>query len=227
MIPEYQTLMLPLLKLISNGQIHSIKDTINSLVKEFKLTETDLNEWLPSKSQKKFYNRVYWAKAHLKMAGTIENVSKGQFKITEKGKQILKETPSFINVKYLTEKFEDYRNLIRGFREKEPLKNSNQIIDDNLNQTPEEELEIGYQKLRIALQQELLSKLKTVHPSFFEKIVVELLVKMGYGGSIEEAGKATRYTNDEGIDGIIKEDKLGLDVIYYTGQTLGGNSFKT
>jgi restriction system protein len=112
MIPDYQNLMLPLLKFISDGQIHSIKEAIESLAKEFKLSEEDLNEWLPSKSQKKFYNRVYWAKAHLKMAGAIENV-------------ILKETPSFINVKYLTEKFEDYRNLIRGFREKEPLKTSN------------------------------------------------------------------------------------------------------
>jgi restriction system protein len=109
---------LPLLNFISDGQIHSIKEAIESLAKEFKLSEEDLNEWLPSKSQKKFYNRVYWAKAHLKMAAAIENVSKGQFKITDRGKQILKETPSFINVKYLTEKFEDYRNLIRGFRKK-------------------------------------------------------------------------------------------------------------
>ena len=214
MIPDYQSLMLPLLKFISNEQVHSIKDTIESLAKEFKLSEEELNQWLPSKSQKTFYNRVYWAKAHLKMAGTVENISKGQFKITNRGSEILKENPSFVNVKYLTEKFEDYRNLIGGYRNKETIKTNPHTTNVDLNQTPEEELELGYQKLSIALQQELLSKLKSVHPSFFEKIVVELLVKMGYGGSIAEAGKATRYTNDEGIDGIIKEDKLGLDVIY-------------
>ncbi len=173
-----------------------------------------LNEWLPSKSQKKFYNRIYWAKAHLKMAGAIENIGKGQFKITNRGEQILRENPSFINVKYLAEKFEDYRSLIGGFRKKEILKIDDSIVEDNLNQTPEEQLEHGYQKIRTALEQELLLKLKTVHPSFFEKIVVELLVKMGYGGSIQDAGKAIGKSGDEGIDGTIKEDKLGLDVIY-------------
>jgi len=214
MIPDYQSLMLPLLKFINDEQIHSIKDAIENLAKGFKLSDEDLNEWLPSKSQKTFYNRVYWAKAHLKMAGAIENVGKGQFKITNRGKQILKENPSFINVKYLTEKFEDYRNLIGGFRKKEPLKTANQATDDDLNQTPEEQLELGYQKLRIALQQDLLSKLKILHPSFFEKLVVELLVKMGYGGSVQDAGEAIGKSGDEGIDGTIKEDKLGLDVIY-------------
>jgi len=214
MIPDYQTLMLPLLKLTSDKQIHSIKDVIERLAKEFKLSEDDLNEWLPSKSQKTFYNRVYWTKAHLKMAGVIENLGKGQFKITNRGEQILKTNPSFINVKFLTETFEDYKNLIHGFRKKGITKSDNQDVNDDLIQTPEEELELGYQKLRIALEQELLSKLKTVHPSFFEKIVVELLVKMGYGGSLQDAGKAIGRSGDEGIDGIIKEDKLGLDVIY-------------
>jgi len=214
MIPDYQSLMLPLLKLISDKQIHSIKDVIEILGKEFNLSEEDLNEWLPSKKQKTFHNRVYWAKAHLKMAGAIENLGKGQFKITNRGLDILKQNPSFINVKFLTERFEDYKNLIHGFRKKDVIKSENQISDDDLIQTPEEELELGYQKLRIALQQELLSKLKTVHPSFFEKIVVELLVKMGYGGSIQDAGRAIGKSGDEGIDGIIKEDKLGLDVIY-------------
>ena len=218
MIPDYQSLMLPLLKLVSDKQIHSIKDAIETLAKEFQLSEDDLNEWLPSKSQKTFYNRVYWAKAHLKMAGVIENLGKGQFKITNRGIQILKENPSFINIKFLNEKFEDYRNLISGYRKKEDkttLSHEDIETDDlNLNQTPEEQIELGYQKIRTSLLIEILNKLKTVHPSFFEKIVVELLVKMGYGGSIQDAGKAIGKSGDEGIDGIIKEDKLGLDVIY-------------
>jgi len=113
-------------------------------------------------------------------------------------------------------KFPDYKEKYYSWRQPKTsgsLSKSNEEIKE-IEQTPEELIESGYQKIRISLEQEILSKLKSVHPSFFEKIVVELLVKMGYGGSISEAGKATRYTNDEGIDGIIKEDKLGLDTIY-------------
>jgi restriction system protein len=219
MIPDYQTLMLPILKFISDEQVHSIQETIEVLSKKLGLTEEDLNEWLPSKSQKKFYNRVYWAKAHLKMAGTLENTGKGQFKISPRGLEILNENPESINVKYLTTKFEDYKNLIAGYRKTDSEKNvlttdQTEKTESDLIQTPEEQIESGYQNIRKSLEQEILTKLKSVHPSFFEKIVVELLVEMGYGGSIEEAGQATKYTNDEGIDGIIKEDKLGLDVIY-------------
>jgi len=175
-----------------------------------------LNEWLPSKKQKTFYNRVYWAKAHLKMAGVLENTKRGFFKITERGIKLLAENPDQINVKYLMSKFAEYSEMIGGFRKDKRESGNNTPIESDIqiNKTPEELLDSGYQRIRKSLEEELVEKLKTVHPAFFEKIVVELLVKMGYGGSIAEAGKATRYTNDEGIDGIIKEDKLGLDVIY-------------
>ena len=219
MIPDFQSLMLPILKYASDEQIHTIQETIEVLAKQLKLTEDDLNEWLPSKSQKKFYNYVYWAKAHLRMANALENKARGQFQITSRGLEILKERPSIVSIKYLTTKYGDYRNLLT--KSKKAKSNSNtstteeQVTDDSFpKQTPEELIESGYEKIRSSLLVEILTKLKLVHPSFFEKIVVELLVKMGYGGSIAEAGKATRYTNDEGIDGIIKEDKLGLDVIY-------------
>lgn len=216
MIPDYQTLMLPLLKFVNEDREFSMHESINYLAKEFSLSEEDLNEWLPSKKQKTFYNRVYWAKAHLKMAGVLENTKRGFFKITERGVKTLADNPELINVKYLMSRYPDYADMISGFRkDKKETGNVNLIKPDiEINITPEEEIETGYQKIRQSLEQELLSKLKSIHPAFFEKIVVELLVKMGYGGSIEEAGKATRFTNDEGIDGIIKEDKLGLDVIY-------------
>lgn len=116
-------------------------------------------------------------------------------------------------MKLLKENFPEYNESFRN-RKKENSLNIHLEVNEEPKQTPEELMEAGYITIRKSLEQELLSKLKSVHPSFFEKIVVELLVKMGYGGSIEEAGKATKYTNDEGIDGIIKEDKLGLDVIY-------------
>ena len=218
MIPDYQSLMLPLLKYISDGQIYNTQDAISFLANKLNLNEEDLNEWLPSKKQKTFHNRVYWTKAHLKMAGVLENIGKGQFKITNRGIQILKENPVSINVKYLTNKFEDYKNLITGYRKKGIDKNpsSGKTEPDNLEliQTPEEQIESGYQSIKNALEHEILQKLKSIHPAFFEKIVVELLVKMGYGGSIQDAGKAVGKSGDEGIDGIIKEDKLGLDVIY-------------
>ena len=216
MIPDYQTLMLPLLKFVNEDREFSMHESINYLAKEFSLSEEDLNEWLPSKKQKTFYNRVYWAKAHLKMAVVLENTKRGFFKITERGIKIIADNPEIINVKYLMSKFTDYSDMISGFRkDKKETGSINPIESDiQINKTPEEEIETGYQKIRQSLEQELLSKLKSVHPYFFEKIVIELLVKMGYGGSIAEAGKATRYINDEGIDGIIKEDKLGLDVIY-------------
>ena len=218
MIPDYQTLMLPLLKFISDGQIHNTQDAVIQLSKEFKLTDEELEEWLPSKKQKTFHNRVHWAKAHLKMSGAIENISKGNFKITDKGKFVLEQKSPVINVKYLMTLFPDYQEKINGFRYKKKDDRVSPIFENDkeeeLTETPEELIESGYQKIRKSLESELISKLKSTHPSFFEKIVVELLVKMGYGGSIQDAGKAIGKTGDEGIDGIIKEDKLGLDVIY-------------
>ncbi len=114
MIPEFQTLMLPILKLASDGLIHTMQETIESLAKQLELTEEDLNEWLSSKSQKKFYNYVYWAKAHLKMAGALENKARGQFQITNRGLEILSENPALINIKYLTNKYSDYKSLMTG-----------------------------------------------------------------------------------------------------------------
>ena len=218
MIPDYQSLMLPLLKFISDGQTHSTQDAVIILSKEFNLTDEDLNEWLPSKKQKTFHNRVHWAKAHLKMSGALENISKGNFKITDKGKLILAKNPPSINVKYLMKLFPDYEERINSFRYKKKGDKVDSEVDnekeEELKETPEELIESGYQKIRKSLENELLFKLKSVDPYFFERIVVELLVKMGYGGSIQDAGRAIGKRGDEGIDGIIKEDKLGLDVIY-------------
>lgn len=225
MIPEFQALMLPLLKYASDGQIHTIKATLETLAKDLNLSEDDLNEWLPSGSQRKFYNYVYWAKAHLKMAGALQNKARGQFQITDRGLEILKENPSALGIKYLINKFGEYRNSLS--------KNKDTVLTDEdveseisstrttpsqgvikSNYTPDEIMEKAYLNIRESLEEEILEILKSVSPSFFEKLVVQLLVKMGYGGSIQDAGRAIGKSGDEGIDGIIKEDKLGLDVIY-------------
>src|SRR4029079_17083222 len=112
MIPDFQTLMLPLLRFIGDGKVHTTQQAVEYLSKEFKVSEEEMNEWLPSKKQKTFYNRVYWAKAHLKMAGIIENVGRGLFKITFRGKEILNENPSFIGIKYLNERYPDIQKSI-------------------------------------------------------------------------------------------------------------------
>jgi len=214
--PDFQTIMLPLLKFVSDGQKHSVKETIQNLGQQFKLTESELSELLPSGVQGVFYNRVYWAKAHLKMAGLLENTRRAHFRITDEGKEFLTNHPSFINVKAL----KSIPAYLASSKNTKPDKSDELELSTECENeaeatfTPEENFEYFYQNIKKALAQELLSKIKSLSPSFFEKLVIDLLVHMGYGGSIKDAGKAMGKSGDEGIDGIIKEDKLGLDVIY-------------
>jgi len=210
-IPDFQTIMLPFMQHIADGQEHTTTETHDSLAKLFSLTDEEANQYLPSGNQKIFYNRVFWAKAHLKMAGLIENIKRGHFKITQVGKDALSKKPKEINLRFLKQ-FPGY--LENTGRTKEEEKVIDHSVDIELKETPEEILANNFLKIRKNLALELLSKVKLCTPGFFENLVVELLVKMGYGGTIKEAGKATRLTSDGGIDGIIKEDKLGLDFIY-------------
>lgn len=212
MIPDYQTLMLPLLKLTSDGNEYKLNDAVETLSKQFHLTEEERNELLPSGQTFVFGNRVGWARTYLKKAGLLDSPKRGIISITQRGKDVLKENLPEINVTYL-KKFPEFIEF-KASKKEELLEASEIKSIETKYQTPEELLEIGYQSIRKAIEEEILSKLKKVNPSFFEKIVIELLVKMGYGGSIQDAGKAIGKSGDEGIDGIIKEDKLGLDVIY-------------
>lgn len=209
-IPDFQTLMLPVLKEVSDGQEHKICDVVNSLAKKFSLGDEELTIMISSGTQSVFYNRISWAKTHLKKARLIESETKGTIKITERGKQVLQEKPTRIDIKFLKkfDEFVEFRTKSNSKKEKP------EIETDYDNQTPEELIETAFQDFQKSLAEDLLEKIRNVSPSFFEKLVVALLVKMGYGGSIKDAGKAVGKTGDEGIDGIIKEDKLGLDVIY-------------
>jgi len=210
MIPDFQKIMLPFLNIISDGLEHSSVETNEKIARQFELTDEELNQYLPSGAQKTFPNRVAWAKSYLKMAGLLENTRRGYFKITESGKKVLENNPSEINLKTL-------KNL-PAFQERYVRTKDEDFSSDNDNfqssETPEETLENNYLKIRKNLAQEILLKIKSCSPSFFESLVVELLVKMGYGGSIKDAGRSIGRSGDEGIDGIIKEDRLGLDVIY-------------
>ncbi len=219
-IPDFQSLMLPLLNFLSDDQEHTTKDTLNHLAEKFNLTEDQLQQMLPSRNQTVFYNRVTWAKAHLKMASLVENTKRGSFKITPNGHEILKQKPPIINLKFLRQ-IPEYMETAEGWRtssESEVIE-----VENTQSKTPEEVIGESYLSIRKTLAQDLLSKVKSCSPLFFENLVVELLVKMGYGGSLSDAGKAIGKSGDEGIDGIIKEDKLGLDVIYVQAKRWEGN----
>ena len=210
-IPDFQTIMLPFLKSLEDGQEHQMREIIEVVAGEFNLTDEDRKALLPSGQQYTFDSRVGWARTYLKKAGLIDSPVRGYFKITDRGRQVLMDSPPKITVNYLRQfkEFEEWRSapkIDKGEQqEKEPTKE---------NLTPEELIESAYKELREDLASELLKKVKSCSPSFFERLVVDLLLAMGYGGSRKDAGMAIGRSGDEGIDGIIKGDKLGLDVVY-------------
>lgn len=209
MIPDYQSIMLPLLQLVSDTKEHRMRDVTDELARQLGVSEEEKKELLPSGAAPVFYNRTAWAKTYLKKAGLLDSPKQGFIKITGRGKDVLKTNPDSINVHFLKQfsEFIDFQNTKHEG-------DDSTTIDDSSTETPEEALETSYQKIRKSLAQDLLSRVVNLSPSFFEKLVVELLVKMGYGGSIKDAGRAIGKSGDEGIDGTIKEDKLGLDIIY-------------
>jgi restriction system protein len=212
MIPDYQSLMLPLLKLISDKKEYKYRELIENLALEFKLTDDERKELLASGNQPIFDNRVGWAKTYLKKAGLIDSPSRATFVITELGLQVLGKKPERIDAKYLRQ-FPSFLEFIHP--DKNEVESEEAVISqETLNRTPEENLDKAYQQLRKSLALELLNIVIDLSPAFFERLVIDLLVKMGYGGSIKDAGKAIGKSGDEGIDGTIKEDKLGLDIIY-------------
>ena len=210
-IPDYQTIMLPLLRFLGDGVEHAKREAVESLAEKFKLTEEQRKELLPSGKQPLFGNRVGWARTYLKKAGLIASTRHGYFIITKRGREVLSQNPSKIDVKFLEQfpEFIEFRER-RKDKEKKPKK----VIPISHEVNPEELLETAYQELQENLASELLETVKECSPEFFEKLVVDVLITMGYGGSRKEAGKAIGRSGDGGIDGIINEDKLGLDIIY-------------
>lgn len=212
-IPDYQTLMLPVLKYAADGNEHKFSDAVEGLADEFALTPEERRDLLPSGTQAIFHNRVGWARSYLKQAGLLINPRRGYFRISDKGRDFLKSDPKAINIKVL-EQFPDFMEFRtrKKCKKKDSVCESTELLD--LTQTPEDVLASAYDQLRNALERELLATIKEASPAFFERLVVDLLVGMGYGGNRRDAGKALGKSGDEGIDGIINEDKLGLDVIY-------------
>lgn len=209
-IPDFQTIMLPLVQFASDDKEHSLREAIDYLANYFQLTKEERKELLPSGRQATFDNRVGWSRTHLAKAGLLNSTRRGYFEITQLGKQILEQKPDVINMAFL-KRYPDYIEFIRPSTQDEKTAVSDET---DASQTPEEAIESAYQRVREELAKEILATIKSCSPAFFERLVIDLLVQMGYGGTRKDAGEAIGGSGDGGIDGIIKEDRLGLDIVY-------------
>jgi restriction system protein len=221
-VPGFQDLMLPFLQICQDGKERTVSEVGEVIASQLHLTEEDLQETMTS-GQTKFYNRTAWVKSYFGKAGLLDFPSRGKFKITQRGLELLKTNPPSIRIKTLNQ-YPEFVKFHKNDSSNTPVieQSINTIIQDELEpSTPEEQLENAYQELRSQLASTLLETILKNPPSFFEQLVVDLLVAMGYGGSRKDAGQALGKTGDGGIDGIIKEDKLGLDIIYLQAKRYG------
>lgn len=207
--------MLPFLQRIADGSEHRITELFEFLAQKFALSEEDLKEVLPSGRETRFKNRVYWTRVHLGQAKLLDSTGRGRFRITERGKELLRVKPARIDMRTLAQypEFQEFRSRTSA-SEEQVTPPAHAPTEPLSAQSPEEQLESSYQMLRSQLAQLLLATIRKSPPEFFEHLVVDLLVAMGYGGSRADAGHAIGQSGDGGIDGIIKEDRLGLDIVY-------------
>ncbi len=220
-VPDFQTMMLPLLRFAQDQAEISTRNVIPFLKSYYKLSEKDVSEKILLGRQTKLYNRISWIFAHFQEAGVIEKTPRGFYKITSRGIELLEQNPEKISLETLKQ-FPEYLDFWKP-------KNSNATEESlisnalEISATPEESSALSYQRIRVNLATEILDKVKSCSHSFFERLVVELLVAMGYGGTLQDAGRAVGKSGDGGIYGIIKEDRLGLDVIYLQAKRWEGN----
>lgn len=212
-IPDYQTLMRPFLELIKDGEDHSMKYAVDQLARQFMLSEEEISELLPSGQQTILKNRVSWARTYLKYAGLVDSAGRGFVRITPAGLKLLKTHRGPIQSKDLEQfpSFLEFKNKsVPVAGEEVGLEQKMEPLSAGL--TPQEQMEAAFEQSRQSTRLDLLQRLKSCSPGYFERVVVELLMKMGYGG-IAGKGEVTRFSSDGGIDGIINQDKLGLDVV--------------
>lgn len=227
-IPDFQSLMLPIMKVAADNAEHSNRELRQKIAAEFGLSEEERKKLLPSGQQPVFTNRISWARVHLTMAGLLEKTGRGTFRITARGQEVLASNPPAINLRLLQQFPEYAANRNRPTRETTPVSADHQDslpteVSAARHQTPEETIQTAFSELRETVIADLLAQLSKVDPFRFEQIVLDLLVRMGYGGSRKEAAAVTQKGGDEGIDGVINEDRLGLDVIYVQAKRWKGN----
>ena len=220
-VPPVHQLLLPLLEASKDGQPRKISELAPALGKRLNLTEADLREVLPKTGWPRFENRLYWARLYLKQAGLLELVGRGHFRITDQGRQVLAERPQTVDIAYL-ERFPAFREFQGRSRRTKGTTSEPRESGAAAAVSPDEMLATAWQGLRLHLAQELLDRMRAVAPGFFEKLVLDVLVAMGYGGSRQDAALAVGGVRDGGIDGLIKEDRLGLDTIYVQAKRWNG-----
>ncbi len=223
-IPDYQTLMLPLLQITADGREHQQAALVEALADKFNLTPEERAELIPSGRQTRLYNRVSWARNYLTGAILLQRTGRGRSSITQRGREVLAGNPARIDNTYLRQ-FPEFRDYLRSARKERDQQSEHKTTSESdtpdealeatsESDTPDEALEDTFQRIRTQLVQELRQQMKQSSPRRFETLVVDLLLAMGYGGSRRDAGSAVGKSGDGGIDGIIKEDRLGLDLVY-------------
>jgi restriction system protein len=209
-VPDFQSLFIPVLRSTDDGNEHSMAELRDRIAADLKLTPEDISQKFPRSGETVFANRTAWSATYLNKAGALERIKRGVLKITERGRELLA-----LNLPRLTiQNLSKYPEFVAYYKGTQEGGDEDQGIKPEKTQTPEEQLAGAYKVLRDSLANDVLETVKKASPRFFEELVVDLLVAMGYGGSVEDAGKAVGKSGDGGIDGIIKEDKLGLDVVY-------------
>ncbi len=215
MVPDFQTIMLPILRLTGDGAEHTLAASVQAVADEFHLSPEERAQQLPHANQSAIYSRVAWASSYLRYALLLTSTGRGHFRITDRGKQVLASSPQRIDIHYL-QKFPEFVAFQSGGKEGPPSAPSVEISGVGTVQTPEEAIASSYDAFRASIEQELLQRVKAeaAKPEFLERLIVQLLIAMGYGGPQEDAGQHWGKTGDGGIDGVIREDRLGLDTIY-------------
>jgi restriction system protein len=214
-VPDYQTLMLPVLKQAASGEVR-IGDVVDALANEFQLSDEELAELIPSGKQTTFSNRVHWAKSYLKQAGLVEATKRAHFAITSRGQQVLAGNIQKIDIKFLKQfdEFVAFQNRTNDDAQSEVPAATSVDIQLPDSQTPDDLMRLTSRTIHAALGNDILDRLRVSKPAFFERVVVQLLLAMGYGGTLAQAGRAIGKSGDNGVDGVIDQDTLGLDRVY-------------
>ncbi|MGO9742533.1 MAG: restriction endonuclease [Roseiarcus sp.] len=222
MIPDFQTLMLPVLRSSATGEA-KIGDVVDSLASEFGLSDEERSTLLPSGRQTTIANRVHWAKSYLGKAGLVEATGRGRFRITEAGKKVLASPPKRIDIKFL-EKFPQFKDFRQATRTDDNSVGEHDAVATATKLTPDDSMRAAQQQLESELGRDLLDRILAAPPAFFERLVIKLLTAMGYGGSTANAARALGKTGDGGVDGVIDQDPLGLDRIYVQAKRYNENA---
>lgn len=208
MIPDYQTLMRPVLQAAEHGP-RRISEVVEEISSRLGLADEEREQLLPSGKQTTIANRVHWARSYLKQAGLVRNTKRSWFELTDRGRQVLADQSIDLNTKYL-ERFDEFQE----FRSRSKDDSTSREGSEAEDKTPDEDLQAAHQKLETALAAALLDQVRQASPAFFERLIVDLFIAMGYGGTSKDAGRALGQSGDNGVDGVIDQDPLGVDQIY-------------